>query len=306
MVWAVSMTRSVRLAPLRWARFSSILLVVWGAVAAAQAEEDARIEGVDYGPECLNVRAYDHECVRDLQGAPWRCSNEAHLDLKNFGLGICLTWAKDPRPACECGKHCGPGFREPPSMTTTDPETGAEKTTCDLAPLKREPETVAEMPAKYAQKVSFALPREKFPQCLVARIQTHECSRVSDDSDWKCEQRPRLRDPTAICFVWSNWNYPCATNPGWPIIGYVTTNIDPTSHATEPVLHCAYDHSGAQISGEIHTIFPYAPPDWNKPPQQVNDPRNWRSLAGGAAVPMNLGAAHRWDFPMGSPSSPSP
>jgi len=249
---------STRFDPIVWMRFSSILLIMWGGMAgSASAEEDPLIEGTWYAPECLDVRGHDHECVRDRQGAPWRCTDQAHLDLRVPDFGVCLMNAKDTRPVCACGKQCGPRFRQLPSMTTTDPATGATKTTCDLSPLKRERETAPAMSAKYTEAVSFALPKEKFPQCLAARTQTHECMRASEDSDWKCERRPRLRDPIALCLVWSNWYHPCRTNPQWPIIGYVTTNINPTSHAVEPVLRCIYDHSGFQTTeDEIRPAFP--------------------------------------------------
>ena len=207
-------------------RLLPILILFGWLVAAVQAQEDDFVEGATYSPTCLDIRAANHECVRDKPGSSWRCSDEPHLDLRNFGFGICLTDVKDTRPVCACGKQCGPKFRQLPYITTTDPSTGVTKTLCDFDTLKPEPETVPELPSKYAQAESFTLPKEKFPQCLAARIQTHECLRSSEDGDWKCDRRTTLSEPTAVCLVWANLDHPCKTDRGWPIIRYVNVNID--------------------------------------------------------------------------------
>ena len=137
------------------------------------------------------------------------------------------------------------------------------------------------MPSKYVQAESFTLPKEKFPQCLVARIQTHECIRISEDSDWKCERRPKLLDPIAACLVWANFDHPCKTDWGWPVIRYVNINIDPATHTVEPALRCIYRNSGPHLAGVVHSgVYVDRPvtPAWNKPENDLGYPPEWRDL----------------------------
>lgn len=251
------------------------ILISCGWVAALAHAENVPINGVYYG-SCIHVRQSDQECERDSLDSTWRCTKESHLNMRDFGFGICLSGEKDTRPTCECGKQCGPEFRQPDVMWETDPSTGATgKLVCDWNTLRPERETVPNMPFKYTHAASFTLPKEKFPQCLAVRIQTHECLRFSVFSDWICSRRTASPDPIATCLVWDSFTYPCATNGGWPIIGYVTINIDPTSHAVEPALRCIYDHSGFQPSWVLHFFLP----DWNDRSFGLNYPQGWRNRA---------------------------
>ena len=64
-----------------------------------QTEDRDTVEGAQY-PKCLDVRASNHECVRDDLASPWRCSDEPPLHLA--GYGFCLASVKETRPVCEC------------------------------------------------------------------------------------------------------------------------------------------------------------------------------------------------------------
>jgi hypothetical protein len=86
-----------------------------------------------------------------------------------------------------------------------------------------------------------------------------------------------LSERIAGCLVWANWDHPCKTDRGWPIIGYANVNIDPASHAVEPALRCIHKDSGPHLAGVVHQVHvrPYVPPDWNKPVYDIATPENW-------------------------------
>jgi hypothetical protein len=215
-------------------------------------------------PFCLAFRTRDQECSRENRDANWKCAQRPPLPL--FFADACLTW--DPQAARECEAKHGPGFYLFGASGTVDPISNAptDSLVCERSVLKPEPETAPELSPEFARADEFMLPKEKFPQCLVVRIKTHECARMTEDEAWTCEARPTLRDPIAQCLNWApsirvtddssllTSKYGgCIGEGDYPHVKFVTININRLTHKQEPIVRCEVGVGGPQLS-ETFTI----------------------------------------------------
>jgi hypothetical protein len=213
---------------------------------------------------CLALRTHDHECLRKNRGSRWDCTTRPPLG--GYDEATCLSWDLDA--VMKCNAKYGVGVYQFPhheAGTGFNNEYRAVSGMNDLPYCRQsyvmpEPETAPVLAPKFANAQEFSLPKEKFPECLVARIRTHECIRKTETDDWTCIARPTLRDPTAQCLTWfappakketrltdvvpsiyTFVNYGiCAGHPFsiLPVHRYTTINIDPSTHRVEPVLRC--------------------------------------------------------------------
>lgn len=237
-------------------------------LSSADAQESRPQDGglikarVDY---CLAFRDAGHECRRTSIAANWTCDQEPKLDIRGKE---CISW--DPETEQTCRARFGPGayrFRPSTSADLAVPPEPPGSLACFKTSFPQHSETVLPLAPAFARADRFTLPKQKFPQCIAVRIQTHECSRPTEAHAWTCDARPPLGAPTALCLVETFGQPPpgawrdaetdsCRFADGYKM--YVTKNFDPLTYDVEPQLKCESAGIGVQIARGYHPDVGYA------------------------------------------------